>query len=597
MKKQISKMLAFVCVLCASIVMFACGAKKDVNIKSIEVIESTVPEVVVIGKFDEAGIKALVSYEDDTTAEIDITSSMIPNEYKDLLNKTGIYKITISYRNETCELTVRMVNSTNIYQVNFYNAKNQIIKSEFVYDGEDATLPTENMYKVDGCSLIGWDVSNENITKDTNIYGIYVAVENTLTEEAMKNALINAEKYHFENNHFTSIESNSYDDGEISSTANTKNNYHYDKATEIGTSQQVYESDYYYAVYEYGATSYKLLEKETDGSETLISQTYEELKAEMEASGEEAEDIENFDQMLKLAKVYGEGMATVSYLLENGVNSFSYVLTANKIIYTFSSTETIYDEDGTTAMYIEKYTFVYDDEKLLQIKYCEYEADGETLGIENNFYIDYSLVEFDYLLIPVYGDVNHDGEINTVDGAMITRYLSGEIKLTASQLKLADVNFDEKVDATDSYLIQKYATKKISELPFTKMFGDVNFDEVVDTSDIVLINQHIAETTLLTADALVVADVNIDGNIDEIDVNILRKYNSSGWGIESLPCSFIFGDVNLDGEVTTHDVTTLRNYIDGEETLTGLALVCADVNMDGAVDESDYDLLVEQIGA
>ena len=41
-----------------ALVVSACSFQKDVNVKSIEIIEETIPEFIIVGEFDEAGIKA-----------------------------------------------------------------------------------------------------------------------------------------------------------------------------------------------------------------------------------------------------------------------------------------------------------------------------------------------------------------------------------------------------------------------------------------------------------------------------------------------------------------------------------------------------------
>ena len=131
------------------------------------------------------------------------------------------------FRNATTELTVRMVNSTNIYQVNFYDNQQRLITTQFVYEGEDAVLPSESMTNVEGWAFTGWDRSHENISEDTNIYGLYVNVENTLTEAKMKQVLLNTEQYYITNSHFTSVEEI---DKWYSETTTSKRtiNYHYD---------------------------------------------------------------------------------------------------------------------------------------------------------------------------------------------------------------------------------------------------------------------------------------------------------------------------------------------------------------------------------
>ena len=53
------KFISFICVICVCFVISACSFQKNVNIKSIEIIEKTVPDYILVGEFDEAGIEAM----------------------------------------------------------------------------------------------------------------------------------------------------------------------------------------------------------------------------------------------------------------------------------------------------------------------------------------------------------------------------------------------------------------------------------------------------------------------------------------------------------------------------------------------------------
>ena len=65
--------LEIIFVMIFALALLACSIQKDVNIKSIVIDEKSIPEFIVAGKFDEAGIKAIVTYED--------VEVFIPNEF------------------------------------------------------------------------------------------------------------------------------------------------------------------------------------------------------------------------------------------------------------------------------------------------------------------------------------------------------------------------------------------------------------------------------------------------------------------------------------------------------------------------------------
>ena len=63
------------------------------------------------------------------------------------------------------------------------------------------------------------------------------------------------------------------------------------------------------------------------------------------------------------------------------------------------------------------------------------------------------------------GDVNGDGDVDTVDAYLIVRYYNEYIDLTADQLRAADVDGSEEVDTTDAYYIVMYYNELIDKLP------------------------------------------------------------------------------------------------------------------------------------
>ena len=468
MKKSIfSKLMACLIVLASAFVVSACSVfqKEDTNIKSIVIDQDSIPDVIVVGEFDNAGIEAIVTYDDDSTETITITTAMIPEQYRDLLNEPGIYKISIMFRNATTELEVRMVNSTNIYQVNFYNNKNQLITTQFVYDGEDATLPSEVVSRVENYALAGWDRSHENISEDTNIYGLYVNIENTLSDAKMQQVLLNAEQYYMTTSHFTSVEAvETYDE----ETTHIRINYHYDSEKQLATSQSVSTSDDIKTITIFGENDCEMLcLSSVDGNYySLIN--YEDIEAEWD----EAEAGMSFDQMLASYKLTGgyEGAGSIIKLLNYDEVEFGYEITSNKLIYTFTASLTYVYHD--TQYEITSYTIKYDDEKVLQIIYS-YNMIVENLpeacySYTCTYNIDYVEIPFEENLIPNFGDVNGDGDINTTDGAEIQRYLAGEFELTEDQLLLADVDLDGQINEYDYQLIQMYVVNKIPYIPFTK---------------------------------------------------------------------------------------------------------------------------------
>ena len=468
MKKGIfSKLIACFVVLSCAFVVSACSIfqKEDTNIKSIVIDEDSIPEVIVVGGFDDAGIKAIVTYEDETTSEIDVTTEMIPAEYQDLLETPGIYKISIMFRNATTKLTVRMVNSTNLYQVNFYNNKEQLITTQFVYDGEDATLPSDVMSSVEGWALVGWDRSHENISEDTNIYGVYVNVENTLSDAKMQQVLLNAEQYYITNSHFTSVEgvTTYYDQ---TSTSKQTINYHYDTEKQMATSQTIETADDDVYIFIFGETEAEMWYRSVDEGNDYYKVVYEDMRAEWD---EEFAEM-SFEQMVTISKLYGgeNVFSTFTHLIGDNIE-YSYELSANKLIYICTIT-TI--DSWETGRDVETCTIKYDDEKILQIvtTYTSYYNEEIRNSYNRTYSIDYTTIEFEEDLIPNFGDVNSDGLVNETDMAMLEQYLAGTITLTEEQLFLADVSLDNEVTEYDHQLFELFLDNKIPHLPLSEEY-------------------------------------------------------------------------------------------------------------------------------
>ncbi len=64
-----------------------------------------------------------------------------------------------------------------------------------------------------------------------------------------------------------------------------------------------------------------------------------------------------------------------------------------------------------------------------------------------------------------YGDVNGDGEVNSVDATIVSRASLGLYSLSQTQTDIADVNGDGNVNSVDAAMITRYALKILKEFP------------------------------------------------------------------------------------------------------------------------------------
>ena len=65
----------------------------------------------------------------------------------------------------------------------------------------------------------------------------------------------------------------------------------------------------------------------------------------------------------------------------------------------------------------------------------------------------------------VYGDANGDGEVKTLDAAIVLRYVVGLISLTEEQLRAVDVDGRPGVKSSDAAVILRYAVGLVKSLP------------------------------------------------------------------------------------------------------------------------------------
>ncbi|MBE7075206.1 MAG: hypothetical protein E7376_04435 [Clostridiales bacterium] len=189
-KKFLSIFVSFMAVLVFACFISGCSLQKDKNISSIQVIQSTIPEQIVVGQFDNAQIQAQVNYEDGTYEILNITSALLKDSQKEKLNTPGTYTIEILFRGVSTSITITMVQATQSYVVKFYNGKNELISVQVVEEGQDAIAPSEALYEIDGYEFIGWDRIFTDISGDINVYGVYVKVieknEEDYSEELFK---------------------------------------------------------------------------------------------------------------------------------------------------------------------------------------------------------------------------------------------------------------------------------------------------------------------------------------------------------------------------------------------------------------------------
>ena len=205
----------------------------------------------------------------------------------------------------------------------------------------------------------------------------------------------------------------------------------------------------------------------------------------------------------------------------------------------------------------------------------------------------------------VIGDINEDGEMNSVDTIYISQHIKNIRTLTKKELLNADINADGKVDYVDVQLISEFLSIKFTHPntlpnePITDytLYGDTNEDGEITSQDGQRLYEIIKNSNTATNQQLKNADVNGDGKVNKIDYILLNSFitNESKYP-DTLPYYpikdyILYGDLNSDGEITEADSTLLYNYLDTGIRKSDQALKNSDVNGDGKVNIVDLGLL------
>lgn len=434
MKKfsKLKYLLAGIMVCFAMLILPAC--QKDVNISKIEVKEGTLPETITVGKFDEAGIKLVITYEDKTTNEVAVTSQMVEG-YEDYLTTPGSYTITILFKGYSTEIDVTMVSATTRYLVKFYDAYGYCVSQQYIEEGEDAEAPSEEAYTIQGYNFVGWDRTFTDISEPTNIYGIYTKVDQTeeqVNKEEMQQTLATAIDYLYTHDsvRYGRVEyvgQNSYDIMRF--------NNHYNNG--VMTGQTI-------------GTGYSV-----DGQTTTISNKFEELTEkgfEMYSdSGYYASILwKNMSEGAETQEQINEQIATtpdIQYLKQYLNSEFAEYSTV------FVNGETLYEFYIKIENEIKMYV-IFDDTNILSSDYTQYFEGSEEILCSMIY--EYKTIEFIENPIPLIGDINQDGAVTSEDIELINAHIDGTSLLPEEQQLIADVDKDGRIGEMDIDVIEEY---------------------------------------------------------------------------------------------------------------------------------------------
>jgi len=382
MKKLFGKILVACLIVSSIFVVSACSLQKDVNIAKIEVKENTIPDKIMVGEFDNAGIVLNIIYDDDSVEEMPVTTELIPEKYHSYLNTTGIYNIEILFKGFKTTITINIVEES-IYTVNFYNGNGLLVASQQVEEGQSATAPTSELLTIPGFDFVGWDIDFSNITKDTNVYSIYAGIENTIDVNEIKTALTNAINKHLTTNS-VSVWDYTLNHSQTNKFIHSTNiNYHYDSGTQSSSAQKTYRANNSEAttITLYDMNGYEVYYKSDDGQ----SDTYNYYEYNNGAYSSPAEEMLSNATGFDIFNPNEETM------------QISYKLCNNKLFYIIE--ETRQEDYNSELRYNLEYTYTFTDNGLISVD-CWREDLLLNKISTGKLVVDYTTVEFQENLIP-----------------------------------------------------------------------------------------------------------------------------------------------------------------------------------------------------
>ena len=135
MNKLSRLLLVFLTVILIVSMFTACQPSK--KILSIEVDETTIADAFDVATFDVSQIYLIITYEDEETERISLSSTMIKAEDKVKLRVPGTHTITVTYKQRTTTFTLTLKEGiAGKYKVIFLNEDGtQIGETQYVEEG------------------------------------------------------------------------------------------------------------------------------------------------------------------------------------------------------------------------------------------------------------------------------------------------------------------------------------------------------------------------------------------------------------------------------------------------------------------------------
>ncbi len=162
----------------------------------------------------------------------------------------------------------------------------------------------------------------------------------------------------------------------------------------------------------------------------------------------------------------------------------------------------------------------------------------------------------------------------------------------ANKLLVGDANLDGVFNVSDVTYVQLYMSNKTQFNENQLLVSDINKDKVVNETDLALLQRAVSGNRVSSSSINDGSKYNI--GIDKIcptGYNSVSNRCEKSDVVDAIKFYYIAGDVNSDKKIDNNDLQIISGYINGQITLDSLQLVVADINKDGVVNISDYNMI------
>jgi hypothetical protein len=143
------------------------------NVPDVIVVDSLDSDMKNIEKaFNDAKIEVTVIYKVGGSETELLTFDKLDEEMQKALNTEGRHYISFMFNGVKCEFQTQ-VKLTRRFTVVFYNALDQVISQQSVKKGDSAIEPSELEREVAGYEFVSWDTEFDVVNRNLEIHGVY----------------------------------------------------------------------------------------------------------------------------------------------------------------------------------------------------------------------------------------------------------------------------------------------------------------------------------------------------------------------------------------------------------------------------------------